>query len=136
MSSGALRTTRLAGAALLAAGALTAVMVSPADAATGKIRCAYTVASQWPGGFTADLAITNYGPAITGWTTHWTFPAPTTIASTWSSRVVAETATQVTLGNVSYNATIGTVQTLKIGWVAAALSTGVPTDITVNGVPC
>jgi hypothetical protein len=136
MSPGVLRTTRFAGAALLAAGALTAATASQSFAATGSVTCAYSLESVWPGGFTANLDITNTGPAINGWTTHWTFPTPTTIASTWSSRVVAETATQVTLGNAVFDATIGTAKTLRIGWVASAVTTGVPNDITVNGVPC
>ncbi|WP_254910175.1 cellulose binding domain-containing protein, partial [Micromonospora sp. NBS 11-29] len=44
----------------------------PAAAATG---CAvtYTVSSSWPGGFGANVTVTNLGDPLTSWRLTWTF---------------------------------------------------------------
>jgi cellulase/cellobiase CelA1 len=124
------------GIVLLAVGTSTAVAAAPAHAAAGNLSCSYVLVSQWSGGFQADFTITNAGPAVTGWTTRWTFPTPTTILSAWGSVIAKETATELTLTNASFNGTIATNQTLRFGWTAMASSTGIPSDINVNGAPC
>ena len=64
-------TTAAATATLVAAGLLTAVS---AQAAAG-CQVAYSVASQWPGGFTGNVTVTNLGDPVSGWTLRWSFGA-------------------------------------------------------------
>ena len=106
----------------------------PATADTG-VSCAYTVTSSWGSGFTANVNITNNGPAVNGWTLRWTFPAPTSLGAVWSASIT-EQGNQATATNMSWNSAIPTGLTASIGWSARAASTAVPTDLTINGQPC
>jgi len=107
----------------------------PAEAGESPISCTYTVNASWPGGFFANLAIANAGPAVNGWTVRWTFADPTTDINGWSARITLQD-NAVTATNMSWNGTIGTGQVVTFGWSATAAKTTVPTDITVNGTPC
>ena len=62
-----MRTRRIAlrWALLVVAVGTSAVAVLPASAA-GGCQVAYTVSSQWPGGFGADVAVTNLGDPVNG----------------------------------------------------------------------
>lgn len=112
---------------------LTAV-ARPATAETA-LTCTYTVTSAWTDGFIATVDITNNGPTISGWTVRWTFLTPTSNVVAWST-VITQDGNQATATNMSWNGTIATGQTISFAWSAAALSTGVPTDLTINGEPC
>jgi cellulase/cellobiase CelA1 len=124
-------------AALAAAAALVplAALVPPATADTA-VTCTYTVTNSWNGGFTADVAITNNGPVINGWTLRWTFTTPTAAVVGWSAILTEQEGNRATATNATWNGTILTGQTASFGWSAAAVSTGVPTDLTINGTPC
>ncbi len=74
--------------ALMISGVLTAV---GAQAATG-CRVAYTVSSQWPSGFTADVGITNLGDPINGWSLVWTFPSGQRVTQAWNATVTTVNA--------------------------------------------
>ena len=106
----------------------------PATAETG-FTCTYTVTTSWAGGFTANVDITNNGPAINGWTLQWTFLTPTSLGSVWSA-VITEQGNRATATNMSWNSAIPTGFTTSIGWSARAASTAVPTDLTINGQAC
>ena len=110
-------------------------MARPATADTA-VTCTYTVASAWTGGFIANVDITNNGPAINGWTLHWTFTTPTSDVQGWSAVITEQSGNRATATNMSWDGTILTGQTASFGWSAAAVSTGVPTDLTINGEPC
>ena len=67
--------------ALLATGAAGVLMLGgmatstlPAAAAATGCAVTYTVQSQWPGGFTANVAVTNLGAAVSSWTLAFDFP--------------------------------------------------------------
>jgi cellulase/cellobiase CelA1 len=107
---------------------------SPAAAGT-RVACTYTVTNSWAGGFTANVDITNNGPAINGWTLQWTFPAPTSLGGVWSA-VITEQGNRATATNMSWNGTIPSGRSTSIGWSASAVATAVPTDLTINGQPC
>jgi ABC-type glycerol-3-phosphate transport system substrate-binding protein len=127
---------RGAAAALLAAGAVGAAGSAPARADTVRtVTCTYTLSS-WLGGFVADVHISNQGPEIDGWTVRWTFTDPTVILATWSSQISQDAAGVVTATPASYNPVIRAGQALSFGWSARAASTRVPSDLTINGVPC
>lgn len=101
-----------------------------------SVTCVYTF-SAWSGGFTANIQITNNGPtAIDGWTLRWTFAVPTAVTSGWSATITDTDGHDVSATNVSYNGVIGSGRSTSFGWSAEAASTDVPTDLTVNGVPC
>jgi hypothetical protein len=115
-------------------GAAPTVVVAAPAAAAGAVRCRYTFTA-WPGGFVADLSITNDGPTITGWTARWTFDTPTTAIIGWAA-VLTQQDAEVTATNSTFNAVIRPGQMTTFGWSATAASTSVPTDLTVNGSPC
>ncbi|MFC4532492.1 cellulose binding domain-containing protein [Sphaerisporangium dianthi] len=93
-----------------------------AHAATG---CGvnYTVSSQWPGGFTANVNVDNLGDPINGWKLAWTFPSGRQVAQAWNSTVTSSGA-QVTAANVSWNATIATNATVSFGFNACSTRCG------------
>ena len=107
----------------------------PATADTG-VTCTYTVSSSWVGGFTADVDITNNGPAISGWTLRWTFLTPTSVGGVWNAAITEQAGGLAVATNVWWNPTISTGQVTSFGWTASAESTAVPTDLTINGQPC
>lgn len=113
---------------------LVATLAVPAAAAPA-VTCRYTFTA-WPGGFIADLSITNNGPVIDGWTARWTFDVPATSVVGWSAALTLTDGVNVRATNLAYNAVIRTGQTTTFGWSATAPSTTAPTDLSVNGVPC
>ncbi|MCK1807813.1 cellulose-binding domain-containing protein, partial [Micromonospora sp. R42106] len=133
------RTARLrvglvaATAATLVAG--TALLATNAQAAAG-CRVTYTTASQWPGGFTANVDVTNLGDPVSGWTLRWTFPSGQRVTQAWSATVTSSGA-DVTATNVGYNGAIATNGTVSFGfngsWTGANTA---PTAFTLNGVAC
>lgn len=112
-----------------------AAMTCPATA-EAAVTCTYTVTNSWNGGFTANVDITNTGPAINGWTLRWTFTTPTADIRGWSAVITEQDGNRAAATNMSWNASILTGQTISFGWTAAAVSTGVPTDLTINGQTC
>ena len=112
-----------------------AAVARPATADTA-VTCTYTVSSTWSGGFTANVDITNNGPAINGWTLRWTFITPTSDVAGLVGGHHRAGGNRATATNMSWNGTIPTGQTASFGWSAAAVSTAVPTDLTINGQPC
>ncbi|WP_435824240.1 cellulase family glycosylhydrolase [Micromonospora echinofusca] len=125
----------------LVTGILTMLVVSlgltfaaSAHAAAG-CRVAYS-ANQWPGGFTANVAVTNLGDPIDGWRLTWTFPAGQQVTSAWNATVSAVGA-DVTAVNLGYNAAIGTNATVSFGFNGtwSGVNTA-PTTFALNGVTC
>jgi hypothetical protein len=125
-----------------AAGALT-VLVSvgaigtlAAQAAAAGCRVAYSVPSQWAGGFTANVAVTNLGDAINGWRLTWTFSAGQLVSQAWNA-TTTQSGGQVTATNASWNAGIATNATVSFGFNGTfAASNPAPTAFAVNGVAC
>ncbi|MFV2096069.1 cellulose binding domain-containing protein [Micromonospora sp. LOL_014] len=115
---------------------MTAVTTLSASAASG-CQVTYTVAAQWPGGFGANLAITNHGAPINGWTLSWTFAADQAITQSWGFTADPASGT-VVVRNVSYNASIPTGGTVTGGFNGTwnNLSNPVPTTFTLNGTVC
>ncbi|GAA1764575.1 hypothetical protein GCM10009681_39590 [Luedemannella helvata] len=115
--------------------AAVALAPSPAGAATTGVECTYYL-SQWRGGFMADILMVNNGPAIDGWTVRWSFAHPTQIGATWNAALTQTPDGVATAVNASWNAVLPTGRSLVFGWSGVAAATEIPTDITVNGVPC
>jgi polyvinyl alcohol dehydrogenase (cytochrome) len=130
--------TRLALAIAAVAGTVaagTAVALS-ANAASAGCSVTYSVPSQWPGGFTANVSITNLGDPITSWTLTWSFTAGQQITQVWNA-TTSLNGGQVTARNLSYNGTIGTNGSTSFGfngsWNGSNPS---PASFTLNGTLC
>jgi len=119
--------------ALVASVVALAFTVTPAHA-SGTISCYYRLL-KFEKAFMADLFVTNQGAPITGWTAHWTFSSDERLGNVWGA-IMVQREHDITATNVSWNASIPTGGTMSFGWTALASSTSVPTDITINGMPC
>ncbi len=110
---------------------------TPITGASCKI--GYTISNQWPGGFGANLTITNTGTTtINGWSLKFTFANGQTITQLWNGNY-SQSGGNVTLTNLSYNSTIapGTSLSSEPGFNGAwSGSNQVPTAFTLNGSSC
>jgi hypothetical protein len=111
--------------------------VTSAQAAASGCRVSYTVGSQWGGGFNADVAVTNLGDPLTGWTLRWSFTAGQVVTQAWNA-VTTQSGSAVTAVNVGWNANLATNGTTTFGlngsWNNS--SNPVPASFTLNGVVC
>ncbi|MDI1465166.1 cellulase family glycosylhydrolase [Catellatospora sp. KI3] len=119
-------------AAVLLAGMAAAVS---AQAAAG-CRAVYAVSAQWPGGFTANVEVTNLGDPVSGWNVKWTFPSGQQVTQAWNAAVSAAGAQQ-TATNLSYNAAIATNGKASFGFNGSwSGSNTAPASFALNGVTC
>ena len=93
--------------------------------------------TNWPGGFTADVTITNTGTAaINGWTLGFTFPGDQKVTHGWNA-TVTQSGTSVTASNLAYNATIAPGASQSFGFQGTwAAGDAPPTTFAVNGELC
>ncbi|MEU8420861.1 cellulose binding domain-containing protein [Micromonospora sp. NPDC048835] len=126
-------TTAAATATLVTAGLLTSVS---AQAAAG-CQVAYSVASQWPGGFTGNVTVTNLGDPVAGWTLRWSYGAGQQTSQAWGA-TVSQSGSQVSATNVDYNGNLATNGTASFGFNASWNNSSNPTPIsfTLNNVAC
>jgi len=127
-----------AAAALLvgAGGGLIALGPGAATAATPVCGVVYTLNS-WSGGFTADVKVTNNGPAVGSWTLGWTFAGTQQVTSAWNA-TVTQSGQSVTAASVSWNGALATGASASFGF-QGTYSGGVnaaPSSFTFNGVSC
>jgi hypothetical protein len=97
----------------------------------------YAVQNQWPGGFTANVTINNTSSnGINGWTLKFTFPATQSISQVWNASV-SQSGEQVTIQNLSYNATIAAGGSTAFGFNGTWNgSNPAPTSFTLNNATC
>jgi len=103
----------------------------------GTCHVTYTKASEWAGGFVANVTINNTGTsAISGWTLKFAFPGDQKITNAWNA-AITQSGTSVTATNLSYNATINPGGNTSFGfqgtWTA---NDTVPASFSVNGSAC
>ncbi|MFJ6197312.1 cellulose binding domain-containing protein [Micromonospora sp. NPDC092111] len=92
--------------------------------------------NQWSGGFTADVRITNRGPALTGWALTWSFGADQRITSAWNAQVT-QTGVNVTARNVAWNGNLPQGGTVSFGFQASyGTSNPRPDGFQLNGAGC
>ncbi|MCZ7421114.1 non-reducing end alpha-L-arabinofuranosidase family hydrolase [Verrucosispora sp. WMMA2044] len=115
----------------------TAAVAGAARAGTAAgCRVAYTVTSQWSGGFGANIAITNLGDSISGWTLRFTFTSGQTITHLWNGNV-SQSGGNVTITNAPYNGELATDATVTPGFNGTWNgSNPAPASFTLNGTPC
>jgi aryl-phospho-beta-D-glucosidase BglC (GH1 family) len=113
----------------------TALATPAVPAATG-CGVVYSVANQWPGGFTASVTVTNLGAPVDGWQLGWTWPSGQRVTHAWNATVTAS-GSQATAKNAGHNARIATTGTVSFGFNGTW--TGVntePASFELNGVLC
>jgi hypothetical protein len=113
-------------------GAVTATSARAATACTVN----YAVSSSWPGGFGANVTVTNLGDPVNGWQLTWSFGAGQTIQQLWNG-AYTQSGAEVSVTNAAYNGAIPTSGTTSFGFNGSWTgSNPVPTSFTLNGVPC
>ncbi|MFI7432399.1 pectate lyase [Micromonospora haikouensis] len=124
----------VAAATLAAAGVVATAGV--AQAAAG-CRVSYAVGSQWPGGFSTTVTLTNVGDPITSWRLTWSFGAGQTITQAWNA-TVTQSGSAVTATNASFNGNLATNASAAFGFNGTwnNNSNPTPTSFAVNGVTC
>ena len=136
MAQRRMRRVAIAGTAAVAAVAAGTVAAVNAYAAAG-CRVDYAIASQWGGGFGANVTITNLGDPVNGWTLTWSYTAGQTITQAWNA-TVTQSGANVSATNVSYNGSIATNATTSFGFNGSwnNSSNPVPTSFALNGTAC
>ena len=84
---------------------------------------AYSVQSQWSGGFVANVTVTAGATALNGWRVALTLPSGTSISSAWNA-VASGTSGTVTLTNQSYNGRLTAGQTATFGFQGTGNGSG------------
>jgi endo-1,4-beta-xylanase len=104
----------------------------------GACHVVYSTTSQWTGGFTASVTISNTSTsAINGWTLKFTFPGDQKITSSWNTGSNSQSGAAVTLTNASYNGAIAARGNTSIGFQGTWTSSdAAPTAFTLNGTTC
>ncbi|MEU1126139.1 cellulose-binding domain-containing protein [Streptomyces sp. NPDC005899] len=125
-------------AAVLTASGLTALSASgamSASAAEPGCRVDYTV-NRWADGYTAQIKVTNLGPALTGWRLNWTYTGDQRVTSAWNATVTQSGASVVAV-DAGWNGTLATGAAAEFGLQGTSRSAGsTPGDFALNGVPC
>lgn len=123
-------------AAVVVAGGLTAAFTASAQAAAG-CQVAYSVSSQWTGGFGTNVTITDLGSAVSSWQLTWQFTAGQTITQLWNG-AYTQSGAGVTVSSLSYNGSISTGGSTSFGFNGAwnNVSNPTPTTFTLNGTVC
>jgi non-reducing end alpha-L-arabinofuranosidase len=111
--------------------------ISSGGTGGGTCRVAYTTASQWAGGFVANVTITNTGTsAVSGWTLAFTFPGDQHITNGWNG-TASQAGQNVTITNASYNAAIAAGASTSLGFQGTWTSSDTPpAAFTLNGTAC
>jgi endo-1,4-beta-xylanase len=95
----------------------------------GGCTAAYSVVNQWPGGFQANVTVTNGSAARSSWQVSWTFPSGQTITQLWNG-TVSQSGSSVTVRNMSYNGTLGAGASTSFGFTGSWNgSNAVPTNV-------
>jgi poly(hydroxyalkanoate) depolymerase family esterase len=104
----------------------------------GSCHVSYQTTSQWTGGFTGSVTITDTGSAaLSGWTLKFTFPGDQHITSAWNG-TATQSGENVTITNASYNGTVAagggsTSAGFQGTWTS---SDATPASFTLNGATC
>ena len=105
---------------------------------TAACHVVYSTQSQWTGGFTANVTLTNTGStAWTSWTLGFTYPGDQKVTSSWNTGSLTQSGQSVTATNASYNGSVAPAASTSFGVQGTwASSDAPPTSFTVNGAAC
>lgn len=108
------------------------------SAPAGGCHVTYANQSEWAGGFTASISITNNGSsAISSWTVTYKYGGDQKVTSAWGA-TASQSGNTVTLTSVSYDSAIAAGGTLTgVGMQGTWTSSdAAPSSFTLNGVAC
>ncbi|MCD7441346.1 cellulase family glycosylhydrolase [Streptomyces lincolnensis] len=100
----------------------------PGDPGGGTAVCtaAYSVSSDWGGGFNAEVKVTNSGTtALKSWKVTWTWPGGQKVTSMWNATHTQSGAT-VTATNATHNGAVPAGGSASFGFGGAPGGGGVP----------
>jgi hypothetical protein len=120
-----------------ATGSATFTWTVGSGAGGGSCHVAYQTSSQWTGGFTANVTITNTSStALSSWTLTFTFPGDQHITNGWNG-TVSQSGENVTVTNASFNGTIPAGGSASIGFQGTwTNSDAAPATFALNGATC
>ncbi|MDG6107272.1 cellulose binding domain-containing protein [Dactylosporangium aurantiacum] len=122
-------------ATTLLVGTASAVTVA-AHAAAAGCSVTYTISSQWPGGFGANIEVRNLGDPLTGWTLSWSFGAGQQVTQAWNT-TLAQSGSAVTARNVAWNGSLPTNGSAGFGFNGSWNgSNPAPASFALNGTTC
>lgn len=132
-----LKQSLLAGIQFPLPGAVNGTPPPTGSAAPVSCGATYALTNSWPGGFQAQVTLTNTGTsAISPWSLTWTFPGDQKISSLWNASY-AQSGENVTVTAQSYNATLAAGASLTVGFTGSYASNDTPpTAFDVNGTSC
>jgi len=130
------RKIALISAAALAATAGAVVVANSASAAAG-CTAKYNIVSSWPGGFQAQVDVTNLGDATTSWNVGWDFGnSSQTITQIWNANKT-QSGVHVNATSLNYNGNVATNGVVSFGFTGAwSGSNPNGTNFTLNGTAC
>lgn len=100
-------------------------------------RVSYQLVSQWDGGFSVNMVLTNTGSVpIEGWILAFTFSGDQQITNLWNGNL-SQKGQQVTITNAGWNGTIAPGNAANLGFNGAwTNSNPSPNAFTLNGQAC
>jgi cellulase/cellobiase CelA1 len=103
----------------------------------GACQVHYLLNSQWTGGFSASVTISNTATTtINGWVLQFTFPGDQQITQIWNGSA-KQSGEVVTITNLSYNGSIAPGGSTNLGFNGTwTHSDSFPTSFTLNGMVC
>lgn len=132
-----LRAVVAASAAVAACGA-GAFTIANASAAEAGCAVDYQVTAQWPGGFNADVAITNLGDApIDTWRLEWNFTDGQRVQNAWNAKT-AQSGTRVSADAEAYNGRVPAAGSVSFGFSGtfSGDENSAPETFWLNGDEC
>jgi hypothetical protein len=88
----------------------------PTPTPTGACAVTYTITNQWPGGFQADVKLTNTGTdAWSGWSLGWTFADGQSVSQIWNADHT-QTGAAVTARNIGWNGNVAAGSSVGFGF--------------------
>jgi hypothetical protein len=102
--------------------ATTPASTSTTGGTTSSCTAAYTVSSQWPGGFQGGVTVTAGSVPITGWKVTWTFGNGQSVAQAWGATVTTSGST-VTATNAAWNGALTAGATASFGFIGSGTAT-------------
>jgi O-glycosyl hydrolase len=107
------------------------------SSSSSSCKVVYTLNSSWPGGFTAQVVITNTGTTtINGWSLTFTFPGDEQLTENYNGGY-SQSGENATLTNASYNGTITAGSSITDGFQGTwTNSVANPTSFSLNGATC
>jgi cellulose 1,4-beta-cellobiosidase len=130
------RKIALISAVALAATGGAIVVANVASAASG-CSAKYAIVSSWPGGFQAQVDVTNLGDATTSWNVGWDFGnSSQTITQIWNANKT-QSGLHVNATSLNYNGNLATNGVASFGFTGAwSGSNPAGTNFTLNGTAC